>query len=373
MNLPEKLLLILNNCMSLSSPSLLIVHPGALGDGLLALPALRVLQAAFPGHRMIWFGHKELGEVLVDAQEVHESYSFDRLECLGYPGPDSSHYEKFLSILRRCERAIGWLEDSEGIWRNWLRTAGIQNCILRSPHDPTLLHAHMADRYVEILQPWFNTKQVLSDRETKVNLARLLVFSKSQSAGTTCFIKESLIVLHPGSGSRYKCASPVLWASIVNGLKTAQPHRNICLVGGPADTDSLRNVQGLLTPRECTILTGKDLLSVGKYLQHAQLFIGHDSGLSHLAARLGIPSVLLFGPTDPAKWAPRGTHVAVLRKSCHCIGKASIERCMDKRCLSIPTHEVLAKVEEVFCGVKESAIHGTFECVDEALNVPCLG
>ena len=360
--------------MSLSPLSLLIVHPGALGDGLLALPALRVLQATFPGHRMIWFGHKELGEVLVDAQEVHQSYSFDRLELLAYRGPNVSHYEKILSILGRCERAIGWLEDSEGIWRNWLRTAGIQNCILRSPHDPTLLHAHMADRYMEILQPWVQTKQVISDRETKVNLARLLVLSKSQSARTPCSIKEPLVVLHAGSGSRYKCASPVLWASIVNGLMMVQPHRNICLVGGPADTDSLRNVQGLLTHLEYTILTGIDLLSVGQYLQHARLFIGHDSGLSHLAASLGIPSVLLFGPTDPAKWAPRRTHVAVIRKSCHCIGKASIAHCTDRPCLSILPHEVLAKVEEVLCGVKASATHGaTFGCVDEALNVPCLG
>ena len=148
--------------MSFSAPILLIVHPGALGDGLLALPAIRILQAAFPRHRMIWFGHKELGEVLVEAQEVHQSHSFDRLEVLACCGPNDSQQEKILSIFRRCERAIAWLEDSEGIWRNWLRTAGIKNCILRSPHDPTLLNDHMADRYVEILQPWVQTKQVIS-------------------------------------------------------------------------------------------------------------------------------------------------------------------------------------------------------------------
>ena len=359
--------------MSFSGPILLIVHPGALGDGLLALSALRVLQVTFPGHRMIWFGHKELGDVFVDSQEVHQSHSFDRLGVLAYCGPNESQQGKILSILRRCERAIAWLDDTEGIWRNWLRTAGVKNCILRSPHDPTLLNDHMADRYVETLEPWVHTKQVLSDLETKVKIGGFLVFSKSKSARIPCFIKEPLIVLHPGSGSRYKCASPGLWASIVNGLKIAQPYRKICLVGGPADTDSLRNVQGLLTHHECTILTGRDLLSVGQYLQQAQLFIGHDSGLSHVAASLGIPSVLLFGPTDPAKWAPRGTHVTVMQKSCFCLGKAAIDRCVDKRCLSIPSHEVLAKVEEVLCGVKPFATPPAFGCVDVNLDVPCLG
>lgn len=356
-----------------SLPNLLIVHPGALGDGLLALPALRVLQITFPGHRLIWFGHKELGDILVDTQEVHQAYSFDSLEFLAFRGKNGSHREKFLSIVRGCDRAICWLEDADGIWRSWLKTAGIQNCILRSPHDPTLLNNHMVDRYVEILQPWARTTQVQCDIEANVSTTRHLAFPKSHSLRVPSPSKEPLIVLHVGSGSRYKCASPVLWASIVNGLMMGIPKRKICLVGGPADIDSLRNVQGLLTHLEYATLTGIDLLQVAQYLQHSQLFIGHDSGLSHLAASLGISSVLLFGPTDPAKWAPRGTHVAVLRNFCRCIGKVSIAHCTDKPCLSIPQHEVLATVEKVLCRVKAAVTNPTFECVDEDFTVPCLG
>ncbi|WP_342346497.1 glycosyltransferase family 9 protein [uncultured Nitrospira sp.] len=359
--------------MPLSLPNLLIVHPGALGDGLLALPALRVLQITFPGHRLIWFGHKELGDVLVDTQEVHQSFSFDRLEFLAYRGKNDSYQEKFLSIIRDCDKAICWFEDKDGVWRSWLKNAGIQNCIFRSPHDPTLLHKHMVDRYVEILQPWARTTQVPCDIEKNVSLTRHLVFPKSLSLRVSSPNKEPLIVLHAGSGSRYKCASPVLLASIVNGLMIANPKRKICLIGGPADIDSLRNVQRLLTHPEYAILTGMDLLQVAQYLQHAQLFIGHDSGLSHFAASLGISSVLLFGPTDPAKWAPRGTHVTVLRKFCYCIGKVSVAHCTDKQCLSIPQHEVLAKVEEVLCSVKASVSYQTVERVDEDFTVPCLG
>ncbi|WNM60339.1 glycosyltransferase family 9 protein [Candidatus Nitrospira neomarina] len=357
--------------MSLPPHNILIVHPGALGDGLLALPAIRVLQATFPGHRLIWFGHKELGDVLVNAQEVHQSYSFDRLEFLTYRGTNDSHQENSLSIIRRGDRAIGWLDDTEGIWRSWLKAAGIQNCILRSPHDRTLVKNHMVDRYVEILKPW--TTQFLCDIEFNRNLTSPLVFNKSYSVRRPYPIKEPLILLHAGSGSRYKCASPLLWASIVKDLMTAQPKWHICLVGGPADNDSLRNVQSLLTQFECNILTGMDLLQIGEYLQHAKLFIGHDSGLSHLAASFGVPSVLMFGPTDPGKWAPRGNHVAVLRKFCHCLGKTAIARCTDMPCLSFSQGEVLANVEDVLSGMKASVACPRFECVDEAFPVPCLG
>jgi ADP-heptose:LPS heptosyltransferase len=49
-------------------------------------------------------------------------------------------------------------------------------------------------------------------------------------------------------------------------------------------------------------------------LSSSQLFLGHDSGVSHLAAALGVPCVLLFGPTDPAMWAPPVPHVRVIRR-----------------------------------------------------------
>ena len=359
--------------MLFTGKNLLIFHPGALGDGLLALPALRVLKITFPGHRLIWFGHKELGDVFVAAQEVSQSYSFDSLEFLAYRGTNSSHQEKFLSLICCCDRAIGWLEDTDGLWQSWLEAAGIQNWILRSPHDTTLVNNHMVDRYVEILQPWLQTTQVSCDIESNENLTGPLVFPKLDSKKAPFPIKEPLIVLHPGSGSLYKCASPGLWACIVKDLMRGQPKVKMCLVGGPADNDSLRNVQRLLTHLEYAILTETVLLQAAQYLQHAQIFIGHDSGLSHLAANLGIPSVLLFGPTDPAKWAPRGTHVNVLRKSCYCSGKASIASCTDKQCLSISPLEVLKRVEGVLCGEKAAVTYPTFECVDETCTVSCLG
>lgn len=358
--------------MPSSAPILSVFHPGALGDGLLALTALRALQAKFPGHRMVWFGHKELGDVFVDAHEVHQSYSFDSLNFLAYDGNKGVQQRLLSSLFDCCERAVGWLGDSDGIWRSWFGTVGIKHFILCSPHDPSLRHSHMADRYVETLQPWFPTQQVCNQLDKNLNDERLLVLSQSKTGGKSWSSKDLLIILHPGSGSTHKCASPALWAHIVNGLM-AQPHRRVCLVGGPADTNSLRRVQSLLTHFQPTILSGLDLLSVGRYLQHAQLFIGHDSGLSHLAGRLGVPSVLLFGPTDPARWAPRGKHVAVMRNSCYCVGKESIDQCKDKHCFSIPTNEVMTKAEELLRGMNASMFRAPLAFVDESPHVSCLG
>jgi len=55
------------------------------------------------------------------------------------------------------------------------------------------------------------------------------------------------------------------------------------------------------------------LVELAARLQNCSLFLGHDSGISHLAAAVGTPSILLFGPTDPAIWAPANQNVKVLR------------------------------------------------------------
>jgi ADP-heptose:LPS heptosyltransferase len=57
----------------------------------------------------------------------------------------------------------------------------------------------------------------------------------------------------------------------------------------------------------------EDLYELGCWLRRARLYIGNDSGISHLAAAVGTPVVAMFGPTDPAVWAPRGEHVTVIR------------------------------------------------------------
>lgn len=87
--------------------------------------------------------------------------------------------------------------------------------------------------------------------------------------------------------------------------------------------DFYRDLAGrLLLPVEWTagpdeVLTDahrfSDLAELASWLCSVRLYIGNDSGITHLAAVLGVPTLALFGPTDPEIWAPRGNHVRVLR------------------------------------------------------------
>jgi heptosyltransferase-3 len=119
------------------------------------------------------------------------------------------------------------------------------------------------------------------------------------------------------------------------------------VVLGPADEQSVVGIreQGIpelpiLRPASVTILAG--------ILAQAQGFIGHDSGVTHLAALLGVPTVAMFGPTDEQRWAPRGPHVTVVRGgNCACKGWDAVRACKEKPCLNIDPDEVLEALDRI--------------------------
>ena len=301
--------------MNRFSSYLCIFHPGALGDGLLALKAVHVLKKQFPYHLVVWFGHKELGEVLVACQEVYQAYSFDDIHYLTSGKSDSCKDGFPADLFNSCERAVGWMDDSDGRWKGHFFEAGIETVIIRSPHDLTLQAHHMADRYLEILEPWLVGENGRSQLKNDFSEEAPLAFPGVGKSDTFGSSQGSLIVLHPGSGSPYKCTPSRVLATLASGLMAASG-RKLCVVGGPADHESVCQLQAALSSMEIMILQEMDLLSMSRFIRKAHLFIGHDSGLSHLAAGLGIPSLLLFGPTDPSRWAPQGEHMVVTGNVC---------------------------------------------------------
>ena len=79
-------------------------------------------------------------------------------------------------------------------------------------------------------------------------------------------------------------------------------------------------------------------------LAQAKLFVGHDSGLTHLAAALQVPTLAMFGPTDPLQWAPLGNHVrTVTGLSCSCPTWESVRACESKSCLTISTETIISR------------------------------
>jgi ADP-heptose:LPS heptosyltransferase len=105
-------------------------------------------------------------------------------------------------------------------------------------------------------------------------------------------------VIHPFSGSPRKNWPLEKFRRLARGLERTMPVR---WCAGPEDPplEGARRFD--------------DLYQLACWLAEASLYIGSDSGITHLAAAVGTPVLAIFGPTDPAVWAPRGPHVRVAR------------------------------------------------------------
>src|SRR5207245_1004618 len=120
-------------------------------------------------------------------------------------------------------------------------------------------------------------------------------------------LPEGFLAIHPGSGSPRKNWPAERFAAV---LDSRAPRRPWLLVEGPADATA---VAPLARRPGAVLARSLGVRALGAVLARAGLFIGHDSGVSHLAAAWRAPTLTLFGPTDPALWAPVGPRVRVLR------------------------------------------------------------
>ena len=102
------------------------------------------------------------------------------------------------------------------------------------------------------------------------------------------------------------------------------------IIGGPADDEAVGQViQGGI--HDVGVIQRQALTTIAGVLAQARLFVGHDSGLTHLAAALHVPTLAMFGPTDPLQWAPLGDHVRVVTGlSCSCATWEAVRACESK-------------------------------------------
>ena len=122
---------------------------------------------------------------------------------------------------------------------------------------------------------------------------------------------ESMIVLHPGSGSKKKNLSPQFWIDLINRRELARFEKKVLLVG-PAEEEHYRVFSHNLSGLGIEIVTSPQSETLVSLLKAASLYLGHDSGITHVAALLGLPTIVLFKNSNPLQWAPLGPDVTVI-------------------------------------------------------------
>jgi heptosyltransferase-2/heptosyltransferase-3 len=345
-----------------------VIQPDHLGDGILALPALRALRRAAPFLRltlMIGPWNLPLFCALGLADEVLTLPfpGFTRLRPRSPLEPYRMLWREAARLRRRAPLAAVILRDDHW-WGAWLSAlAGIPIRVGADHPDlrPFLTHpvqlgsTHVAARDVELVLALLRTLGA-DWIETEVTPQRFPlswpVDPAAQKQVQALLDQQSLrsgfVVLHPGAGASAKCWPPDRWATVVDAL--TERGLAVVLTGKTGERPTLEEIARRAHSR-VTILAGTlSLAMLAELLRLAQLVIGPDTGPLHLAVAVGTPSLHLFGPTRPERfgpWGPPERH-RVLRAAMTCsrCGDIGPDRALGVGCMIALTPELVIREAE---------------------------
>ncbi len=126
-------------------------------------------------------------------------------------------------------------------------------------------------------------------------------------------VDSTPVLVHPGSGGLRKVWPLANWHGLIDRIRR-EADAPVVLSVGPAD-EYLLEFSGFMQKSGVPLIHGLTPLGLSGLLSLCGLYIGSDSGVSHLAGAVGVPTITIFGPSDPAVWAPRGSRTVALRRN----------------------------------------------------------
>ncbi len=300
-----------------------ILQPGALGDCILTLPLVRLVKEALNLGGVDLVGHAEYVGILpgrscvdgiraIDSVELHrlfvESTRFDLADqdplihlfsgyswiitFLGEPGSD---FEQNLIFTTNCSHS-----------------AEVVTLPLKPPQN---VRQHITEIYTE----HFARQSGLPLEKARVDPkgVQIRVTQADRDLGVEMLeqvgidLSKRLVVIQPGSGGQKKCWHLENFLNITRALRG--PEIEVLFLLGPAEVERLRPSEKVQIHGVTRCIAHLSLPQVVGLLSCADAFVGNDSGVTHLAAGMGLRTIVLFGPTDPAIYRPLGPRVVVVQ------------------------------------------------------------
>ena len=258
---------------------ILIIHPGALGDVLQAVPALRGLRAQ---GRLTFAGQPRLGRLLVALGVVDEARGFDGLglEALFTDAPAPPAVS---ALLGGFTRVVSWFGSRDATYRARLAALAADPVVAPPvPDDDTPVWRHL--RATVPAPPLAENLAVAPIRPAE---------ARPGSCG---------LVVHPGGGGAWKQWPAERFAAVIAAV-TARHALTVMVHQGPADRAAVEALLARLD-RPVERLVEPELPALAVTLGGSRAYLGGDSGISHLGAAVGAPSVILFPPAHLPRWTP---------------------------------------------------------------------
>ncbi|MEP6662350.1 MAG: glycosyltransferase family 9 protein [Verrucomicrobiota bacterium] len=296
---------------------ILVIRGGAIGDFILTLPVFSALRAQFPEAHLEVLGYSHIANLALLGGLVEQVRSIESRPLAGFFARGGKLSEELQEYFSSFAVIISYLYDPDKIFQtNVLLCTKAQ--FLAAPHRPD--ETQNAPAALTFLKP----------------LERLAIFTTNPIPRLlppgNLPLTENRIAVHPGSGSPKKNWPETKWAELLEKL-LRETDAKILLVGGEAEGSRLNTLSKNLPAHRIEMAENLPLVELAPLLQRSRVFIGHDSGISHLAAAVGLPGLILWGETRLEIWRPPQAQIQILR---HDQGLPHIE-----------TEEVLTELKKI--------------------------
>jgi ADP-heptose:LPS heptosyltransferase len=279
--------------------NVLVFHLGALGDFVLTWPLALALGRLHPQSRIICVTHAQKGALAEQALRL-ESADIDSGGWHALFGDGAALPAPSRKLLESAHSVYSFISDGADAWaKNTRAIAGEATIMfLRSPREMGLPAGESLVRQ-------------LADAPAAATAVAQILQSISQRGVAPRKPSDGSIIIHPGAGSAAKCWPAERFIELAAAL--SKQGRRVRFVMGEVEREKWPAGRIAAFERVGEVREPPTLVELHRTLQSASLVIGNDSGPGHLAGIIGIPSLILFGQSDPAIWKPLGPAVQILR------------------------------------------------------------
>jgi heptosyltransferase-2 len=293
---------------------ILVIRGGAVGDFILTLPVLAALRSAFPQAAVDVLGYPHIAALAGTGGLADEVHAIEARPLAGFFARHGALDARQAAFFTRYAVIVSYLYDPDGIFADNVRRTGTRAQFLAGPHRPDeRAGRHAADVLLEPLQ-----KLAIFDPPRTPVLRLAAPPAETLPPGPW-------VALHPGSGSENKNWPLARWQALLARL-LAETRLRVLLAGGEAEDAKLAVLSAGTDPARVRVSRAAPLTALAGLLSQCAAFAGHDSGLTHLAAALGLPCAVLWGPTPRPVWRPLGERIVVLSHDggLHCLDEGSV-------------------------------------------------
>ncbi len=283
--------------MSTPRGRILVIRGGAIGDFILTLPAIAALRRQFPGTHLEVLGYPHITQLAQAGGCVDATRPIEAKGLAGFFARHGTLDAAVADYFAGFDLIVSYLFDPDDIFKTNV-AACTQAHFIQGPHRPSESgRDHATEVYLKPLE-----QLAIFDADP---VPRLALPRPATEPGW--------VAVHPGSGSERKNWPEARWADLLNRLIRKTSCR-LLMAGGEAEGERFHRLVAGLPESRVRTAYGLSLVELAGRMCECATFVGHDSGITHLAAALGLPCVVLWPDTNEAIWRPRGDRIVVLKE-----------------------------------------------------------